>query len=111
MQLASLDAPPTLVFITLPADIARRYWAVHQTNRGVETVRNLRAGIKARAMRRGMRTQLLQQETFESDLEAHTSELEHPADLAWNLFTAVYFKAGGFPWAPVGIPRGHATSA
>lgn len=106
MQLASLDAPPTLVFITLPADIARRYWAVHQTNRGVETVWNLRAGIKARAMRRGMRTQLLQQETIESDLEAHISELEHPADLAWNLFTAVYFKAGGFPWAPVGIPEG-----
>jgi hypothetical protein len=38
--------------------------------------------------------------------ESHTSELDHPADLAWNLFTAVYFKAGGFPWAPVGIPEG-----
>jgi hypothetical protein len=105
-KLASLDAPPTLVFIALPSDITRRYWAVHQMNRGVETVWNLRAGIKARAMQRGLRTQLLQQETIESDLEAHTSDLDHPADLAWNLFTAVYFKAGGFPWAPVGIPEG-----
>ena len=105
-QLASLDAPPTIVFITLPAEIIKRYRAVHQTKQGVETVWNLRAGIKARAMQRGLRTQLLQQETIESDLESHTSELDHPADLAWNLFTAVYFKAGGFPWAPVGIPEG-----
>jgi hypothetical protein len=105
-KLAGLDAPPTLVFIALPADVTRRYWAVHQMNRGVETVWNLRAGIKARAMQRGLRTQLLKQETIESDLEAHTSDLDHPADLAWNLFTAVYFKAGGFPWAPVGIPEG-----
>jgi hypothetical protein len=74
--------------------------------RGVETVWNLRAGIKARAMQRGLRTQLLRQETIESDLESHTSDLDHPADLAWNLFTAMYFKAGGFPWAPVGIPEG-----
>jgi len=109
MQLASLDAPPTLVFITLPADIVKRYWAVHQMNRGVETVWNLRASIKARAMRRGLRTQLLRQETIESDLEAHTSELEHPADLAWNLFTAVYFKAGGFPGRPLASRRGPAT--
>jgi hypothetical protein len=105
-QLASLDAPPTIVFITLPAEIVKRYRAVHQVKRGVETVWNLRAGIKARAMQRGLRTQLLQQETIESDLDSHTSELEHPADLAWNLFTAAYFKAGGFPWAPVGIPEG-----
>ena len=105
-QLASLDAPPTIVFITLPAEIVKRYRAVHQVKQGVETVWNLRAGIKACAMQRGLRTQLLQQETIESDLESHTSELDHPADLAWNLFTAAYFKAGGFPWAPVGIPEG-----
>lgn len=105
-QLADLDAPPAVVFITLPVEITKRYWAVHQWNRGVETVWNLRAGIKARAMRYGLRTQLLQQETIESDLDAHTSALEHPADLAWNLFTAVYFKAGGFPWAPVGLAEG-----
>ncbi|MFC8567328.1 hypothetical protein ACIQFU_38010 [Streptomyces sp. NPDC093065] len=105
-KLAGLDAPPAVVFITLPSEITRRYWAVHQRNRGVQTVWNLRAGIKARAMQRGLRTQLLQQETVESDLNAHTSDLEHPADLAWNLFTAIYFKAGGFPWTPVGLAEG-----
>jgi hypothetical protein len=106
-QLASLDAPPTIAFITLPEDLVKRYGTVHQTKRGVETVWNLRAGIKARAMQRGLRTPLLRQETIESDLESHTSDLDHPADLAWNLFTAMYFKAGGFPWAACGHPRGH----
>jgi hypothetical protein len=105
-QLASLDAPPTVVFVCLPSALTSRYWSVHQWSRGVETVWNLRAGIKARAMQRGLRTQLMLQGTIESDLEAHTSDLDHPADLAWNLFTAIYFKAGGFPWAPVGIPQG-----
>ena len=105
-QLASLDAPPTIVFITLPATVVKRYRTVHQTKQGVETAWNLRAGIKARAMQRGLRTQLLQQETIESDLDEHTSELDHPADLAWNLFIAAYFKAGRFPWAPVDIPEG-----
>jgi hypothetical protein len=61
-QLASLDAPPTIVFITLPATVVKRYRTVHQTKQGAETVWNLRAGIKARAMQRGLRTQLLQQE-------------------------------------------------
>ncbi len=79
---------------------------MHERSRGIETVWNLRAGIKARAMQRGLRTQLLQQDTIQSDLDAHTSGLDHPADLAWNLFSAIYFKVGGFPWAPVGIPEG-----
>src|SRR6266498_775070 len=110
-KLASLDAQPNLVFIALPADITKRYWAVHQMNRGVETVWNLRAGIKARAMQRGLRTQLLRQETIESDLEAHTSDLDHPADLAWNLFTAVYFKPAGSHGRRSASPREPATWA
>lgn len=105
-HLAALDAPPTVVFLVLPDTLTKRYWSVSQWSKGVETVWNLRAAIKARAMQHGLRTQLLQQQTIQSDLESHTSDLEHPADLAWNLFTGVYFKAGGFPWAPVGIPQG-----
>jgi hypothetical protein len=104
--LARLDSPPALVFIALPADLVKRYESVHRRRAGVEIVRNLRASIKATAMRHGLRTQLLRQATIESSLTQHLGDLEHPADLAWNLFTAVYFKAGGFPWAPVGIPEG-----
>jgi hypothetical protein len=104
--LARLDSPPSLVFIALPADLVKRYESVRRRRAGVEIIRNLRASIKATAMRHGLRTQLLRQATIESSLTEHVGDLEHPADLAWNLFTAVYFKAGGFPWAPVGIPEG-----
>ena len=84
---------------------------MHQTRHGVETVWDLRAGIKARAMQRGLRTQLLQPETIESDLEAHTSELDHPADLAWNLFTAIYFKAADSLGRRSAFPKAPAISA
>jgi hypothetical protein len=104
--LARLDSPPSLVFIALPADLVKRYESVRRRRAGVEMVRNLRASIKATAMRHGLRTQLLRQATIESSLTEHVGDLEHPADLAWNLFTAIYFKAGGFPWAPIGIPEG-----
>jgi len=104
--LARLDAPPALVFVALPADLVKRYGSVHRRRGGVELIRDLRTSIKAVAMRHGLRTQLLRQATIESSLTEHLGDLEHPADLAWNLFTATYFKAGGFPWAPVGIPDG-----
>jgi hypothetical protein len=105
-RLGDLDAPPDFVFVALPLDITKRYWSVKTFRKGVETVWNLRAGIKATAMQRGVRTQLLTQATLESSLDEHTGDLEHPADLAWNLFAGLYFKAGGFPWTPVGLPEG-----
>jgi len=57
-------------------------------------------------MQRGLRSQMLRPQTVESSLTDETGDLDHPADLAWNLFTGVYFKGGGLPWAPVGIPEG-----
>jgi hypothetical protein len=105
-RLSSLDAPPDLVFIVLPAEVSRRYWSVQSTYRGVVTARNLRAGIKARAMQMRLRTQLLDEATIASSLEEHSGDLEHPADLAWNLFVGLYFKSGGFPWTPVGLSDG-----
>ncbi len=105
-QLASLDSPPGLVFIVLPGNLLSRYRTVTKIDRGVDTTRNLRGVIKARAMIAGLRTQLLDPGTIESSLTKHEGDLDHPADLAWNLFVGVYFKGGGFPWAPVGIPEG-----
>ncbi len=105
-RLSELDAPPDIVFIILPAEVSKHYWSVGSTRRGVTTVWNLRAGIKARAMQLHVRTQLLDEETVASSLEQHSGDLEHPADLAWNLFVGLYFKSGGFPWTPVGLPEG-----
>jgi hypothetical protein len=58
--------------LTLPINIAQDPRLVGRsrqvvTKRGVKTVWNLRAGIKAHTMQRGLRTQLLRQETIESD--------------------------------------------
>src|SRR5437763_3549303 len=83
---------------------------VPSTRRGVATVWNLRAGIKARAMQLHPRTQLLDEETTTSSLEHHSGDLEHPAELARNLFVGIYFKSGGFPWTPVGLTRRHLPS-
>lgn len=105
-QLASRDSPPGIVFISLPAEVLTRYRSVRKLDRGVETTRNLRGVIKARAMVAGLRTQLLDPGTIASSLVEHEGDLDHPADLAWNLFVGIYFKGGGFPWAPVGIPEG-----
>jgi len=105
-HLSQLDAPPDIVFIILPYDLSKRYWSVGSTRRGVVTTWNLRAGIKARAMQLGLRTQLLDEATIASSLDSHAGDLDHPADLAWNLFVGLYFKSGGFPWTPVGLAEG-----
>lgn len=31
---------------------------------------------------------------------------DHPAKIAWNFFTGLYFKAGGTPWGPTGLMPG-----
>ena len=57
--------------------------------------RNFRRAVKARAMRHNVPIQLLQ---------AHSWALgegvgrQPRCTVAWNLFTALYYKAGGFPW-------------
>ena len=74
-QLAILDAPPTIVFITLPAEIVKRYRAVHQTKQSVETVWNLRVGIKARAMQRDGSV-VLREPFREPQLAGHVRPIE-----------------------------------
>jgi hypothetical protein len=105
-SLARLDSPPNLVFIALPAELISKYRTATKRERGVETILNLHHSIKAIAMQRGLRTQMLRPETIQSSLIEESGDLDHPADLAWNLFTGVYFKGGGLPWGPVGIPEG-----
>jgi hypothetical protein len=33
-------------------------------------------------------------------------KLDHPSRIAWNLFTALYFKVDGLPWSPTGLAPG-----
>jgi hypothetical protein len=61
--------------------------------------RNLRRGLKARAMRYGFPTQIVWPRTLrlvdDGDRGARSQD---KATRAWNLTTALYHKAGGIPW-------------
>ena len=55
--------------------------------------RSFRNALKAHAMRAGLATQLV----WESTLDG-SRRLQDPATVAWNFFTALYFKAENMPW-------------
>lgn len=57
---------------------------------------NLHHALKAHAMRTGFTTQLV----WESTLKESNS-----ASVAWNLFTALYYKAGNNPWRLQSLPE------
>ncbi len=57
---------------------------------------NIHHALKAHAMKTGLTTQLIWQTTFdESNL----------ASVAWNIFTALYYKAGNSPWRIQSLPE------
>jgi hypothetical protein len=61
---------------------------------------DFRRQIKARSMQYGMPIQLLRESTLELSNEADFDRrgLTALSDRAWNLSTALYYKAGGKPW-------------
>lgn len=104
-HLANLDSPPDLVVVVLPDDMAKRCGTADFRHEGAQVHRDLHAAFKARCMQYRMPTQIVWESTTRLS-ETFSRDLEHPADVAWNLFTALYFKAGGFPWSPVGLEDG-----
>ncbi len=59
-----------------------------------EHERNFRRLLKARAMQYNIPIQIMRDRTTKSG-----SSMQDQATIAWNLFTAIYYKAGGIPWA------------
>jgi hypothetical protein len=51
-------------------------------------------------MRYKIPTQLMDEKTIAFE------DSDHPAKIAWNFFTGLYFKAGGTPWGPTGLTPG-----
>jgi hypothetical protein len=60
---------------------------------------NIHHAIKARAMDMGLTTQIV----WESTLDPATPK-EDPATTAWNIFTALYYKANNVPWKVKDLP-------
>lgn len=65
--------------------------------------------LKARSMLTGVPIQVIRPGTWdeknkakESDEQSKGKRLQDPATRAWNIFTALYYKAGGVPWR---LPR------
>ena len=66
----------------------RGYWNIHHA-------------LKAHAMGTGLPTQMVWQSTLNV-----SDQNQDPATVAWNLFTALYYKGGRIPWNLESIPAG-----
>jgi len=100
--LTQKDHPLDYIMLVLPQDLYARCRVSKYTERGVKVHRDLRRAFKAMAMRYHKATQILQETT--TGLIESSRELDHTSEIAWNLFTGMYFKVDGLPWGPVGLP-------
>ncbi|WP_395763087.1 hypothetical protein ACH34F_08060 [Elizabethkingia anophelis] len=55
---------------------------------------NFRRNLKAKAMQYNVPIQIIRDRVAKP-----TKEMQDPATVAWNFFTALYYKASGTPWA------------
>jgi len=99
--LSERDHPLDYVLVVFGEEL---FGAVHSAQYGGEhgpIHRDLRRAFKAGAMRFKKPTQLFRESTTGDSSAARM--LDNPATRAWNLFTSMYFKAGGLPWSPYGL--------
>ncbi len=101
--LTGRDVPLNYVMLVVPDELYRRARATDYRDGG-PVHRDLRRAFKSYAMTRGTPTQLIRESTIIRPDSARS--LDHPATVAWNLFTGLYFKSGGTPWAPTGLTPG-----
>lgn len=99
--LSRKDQPPEYVVVTLPDQLIKKCRVADYNDSQLgETHRDLRRAFKSMAMKYRIPTQLSELETFDG------RDKDHPSKIAWNFFTGLYFKAGGFPWGPIGLQPG-----
>ena len=102
--LCEKDHPIDYIFIVLTEDIYETLRAVDTADPilGKEVVkRNLRRAIKARLMKYQKPTQIIREST--TGYADNDRDMQDLATRAWNIFTGMYFKVGGFPWGPIGL--------
>jgi hypothetical protein len=104
------DQRPEYIVVALPGELYKKCrGAEYQDPHLGKVHRDLRRAFKAIAMKYRIPTQLLRQETVKSDetrrLDGRRMK-DYPSEIAWDFFTGLYFKAGGFPWGPVGLLPG-----
>ncbi|MBL7491516.1 hypothetical protein I6A60_32210 [Frankia sp. AgB1.9] len=99
--LAERDSPPEYILIAISDEIVTKCGTADYTNAETGTVhRDLRRALKAIAMKYRIPTQILREATMDGRDRTPASRI------AWNFFTAMYCKAGGYPWSPHGLAAG-----
>ena len=101
--LAERDDPPDLVFVVFDPALYNRTKVTDYREHGSAYHRDMRRALKAAVMKHRIPIQLVQ-ETTTRRTPTVRRQLDHPTEVAWNLATGVYFKTGGLPWGPTGLP-------
>lgn len=102
--LAQQDHPPAVVVIAFDDDLYASSRSVDYREDRRLHHRDLRRALKAVAMRHRLPTQLLRDST--TRLVPSSRSLDHPSEVAWNLWNGLFFKCGGLPWSPSGLQQG-----
>ena len=96
--LSQRDQAPEYIVVAIPDELYRKCRVTNYNDQQFGDVhRDLRRAFKAVAMKYRISTQFVRQQTVDG------RERDHPSKVAWNFFTGLYFKAGGFPWGPTGL--------
>ncbi|RSV33121.1 hypothetical protein [Sphingomonas sp. ABOLH] len=110
--LSERSTKPDVVLVALPVEIIQRTYNARDAVGGedadeVEVGADLdfRGMLKAACMRLHLPIQLLWPTTFDPTFkiprklkESSDRRTQDQATIAWNLMTAIYYKAGGLPW-------------
>ena len=67
---------------------------------------DFRRQLKARCMEHKVPIQIIQERTITPVLPDQKSLVSPPSDVAWNLCSTIYYKAGGKPWKLAGARPG-----
>jgi len=103
--LSRKDHAPDVILLALPDELLSQCQVTDYVDPQLGTVhRDLRRALKAELMRFQKPTQILLQRTSEASPTSRS--VDHKSVCAWNIFTGMYFKAGGVPWAPVSLKPG-----
>jgi hypothetical protein len=92
-NLATTGPSPDVIILALTKEILDQAHAVQITG---NFYLNFRRAIKAKVMKWGIPIQLIRRET----VLGTGTRLQERATRAWNLSTALYYKADGVPWRP-----------
>ncbi len=98
--LTDKDRPPEYLVLALTDELYEKCRVAKYRDGNEIIQRDFRRAFKSLAMKYRIPTQILKQVTWEDRTGDVVSKIY------WNFFTGLYFKAGGFPWAPIGLQAG-----